>query len=102
KKLGQHFLHDRKIAQRIVDSLDITQQGHSVLEIGPGTGVLTDLLLKRDDITLNLIEIDTESIAFLREKYPQLGDKLIQGDVLALSLDRIFPKTGSVIGNFPY
>lgn len=99
KFLGQHFLHDHQIAQRIVESL--TTGAHSdVLEIGPGTGVLTRFLNKKENIHLKVIEIDWDSVAHLKQHYP--GLEIIEGDFLELSLDTIFPGNFSIIGNFPY
>jgi len=102
KHLGQHFLTDKKIAARIVDGLKHTDQYTQVLEVGPGMGILSDILLERQDLDTYLIDIDRESYAFLQEKYPQLGDRLILGDFLALDLTKIFPGKFSIIGNFPY
>jgi 16S rRNA (adenine1518-N6/adenine1519-N6)-dimethyltransferase len=102
KHLGQHFLTDKKIAARIVDGLKHTDQYTQVLEVGPGMGILSDILLERKDLETYLIDIDRESYAFLQEKYPQLGDRLILGDFLALDLAKIFPGKFSIIGNFPY
>lgn len=99
KFLGQHFLNDQHIAQKIVDSL--TPQAHStVLEIGPGTGVLTRLLVARKDIHLKVVEIDWDSVAHLKKHYP--GLEIIEGDFLELTLDSIFDTPFSIIGNFPY
>ncbi|RZK39411.1 MAG: 16S rRNA (adenine(1518)-N(6)/adenine(1519)-N(6))-dimethyltransferase RsmA [Pedobacter sp.] len=102
KHLGQHFLTDKKIAGRIVDGLIHSDQYNQVLEVGPGMGILSDFLLERKDLETFLIDIDVESIAFLAEKYPQLGDRLISGDFLKLDLTSIFPGKFAVIGNFPY
>jgi len=102
KHLGQHFLTDKKIAARIVDGLKHTDQYTQVLEVGPGMGILSDILLERQDLETYLIDIDRESYVFLQEKYPQLGDRLILGDFLALDLTKIFPGKFSIIGNFPY
>lgn len=100
KNLGQHFLKDSNIAQRIVDSL--TGEGYaSVLEIGPGTGILTDLIIKRAFPDFRVIEIDNESFYFLREKYPQLSE-IIRGDFLDMDIDSFFTGKLAVIGNFPY
>jgi len=98
KHLGQHFLTDKKIAQNIVDNLDKTTK--NVLEIGPGMGVLTDPLLKTNKYSLKVIEIDTESVTYLENKYPEL--EIISADFLKSDLQKIFPETFSVIGNFPY
>ena len=102
KHLGQHFLTDKNIAQRIVDGLVHTDKYHQVLEVGPGMGILSDILLQREDLQTFLIDIDTESFNFLREKYPQLGDRHTNGDFLKLSFESIFPGKFAVIGNFPY
>jgi len=99
KYLGQHFLKDQNIAKKIVDSFQ--PQNTSVIEIGPGTGVLTKFLQERFP-ELFLIEIDGESIRYLHENYPALKDKIIQGDFLKLDLSSLSAKNWSVIGNFPY
>ena len=102
KHLGQHFLTDKKIAAKIVDGLIHTDQYNQVLEVGPGMGILSDILLEREDFETYLIDIDRDSYQFLQEKYPALGDRLILGDFLALDLRSIFPGKFSIIGNFPY
>ncbi len=97
KSLGQHFLKDLGVAQRIADTI----QSGRVLEIGPGMGVLTQFLLRNNAIDLTAIELDRDSVAYLREWYPEL--KLIEGDFLKLDLDRLFPEGDfAVIGNYPY
>lgn len=101
KHLGQHFLTDLTIAERISDSLR-AERCPTVLEIGPGTGVLTQFLLRRKDITLWAAEIDSESVAYLNTHYPQLTPRLIEGDFLRMDLAAAFPDGVSVIGNFPY
>jgi len=102
KHLGQHFLTDKNIAARIVHALIHTNQYRQVLEVGPGMGILSDILLEREDLETFLIDIDTESITFLADKYPQLGERLISGDFLKLDLSGIFKEKFAVIGNFPY
>ncbi len=102
KHLGQHFLRDTNIAKRIVDSLSGHLNYEILLELGPGTGVLTDFLIERTDVDFRLCEIDSESAVFLRKKYPQLAQKLIEGDFLRLKLDTLFDKPFGLIGNFPY
>lgn len=102
KHLGQHFLRDTEIAQRIVESLSGHLHYDILLELGPGTGVLTDFLIAKPDLDFYLNEIDTESAVFLRKKYPQLTPKLIEGDFLRLNLDTLFHKPFGLIGNFPY
>lgn len=101
KALGQHFLKDDGVAKRIVDSL-IIEGKSDVLEIGPGTGVLTKHLLEKPQIRLEVAEIDPESIAALQERFPQLLYSLQQRDFLKLPLEKIFPGKFAVIGNFPY
>jgi len=102
KHLGQHFLKDKNIASRIVDSLVLTQEPNQVIEIGPGTGVLTQFLQLKPAIDLRLAEIDRESIAYLKEHFPDLSTHIIEGDFLKLSLDKIFHGDIHIIGNFPY
>lgn len=100
KHLGQHFLKDENIAFKIADSLSpLTKQ---VLEVGPGTGVLTKYLVKADFNKFVAVEIDRESAAFLRTNYPQLGEGLIEADILRMDLISLFEGHFSVIGNFPY
>ena len=105
KALGQHFLTDQSIARAIVDSLSATPR---ILEVGPGMGVLTQYLLQRtapaapSQATLKVVEIDGESVVYLREHYPALAPGLLQADFLKLPLDKIFAEPFSVIGNFPY
>ena len=97
KFLGQHFLTDLSVAQRIAETL----QAGRTIEIGPGMGVLTQYLLKNKDIQLTAIEIDRESVAYLKEWYPELD--LIEGDFLKLDLNTLIPKGDfNVIGNYPY
>lgn len=99
KALGQHFLTDRKVARAIVDSLS---GGLPALEVGPGMGVLSQYLLQRDDIDLRLVEIDSESVAYLLTHFPDIQGKLIEADFLKLSLGELFPEKFNIIGNFPY
>lgn len=99
KHLGQHFLNNESIAQRIVESLN--DSPNPILEIGPGMGVLTDFMVKGDR-ELSLIDIDSESVKFLFERYPGLHDHIIEGDFLKLDLESQWPKGVSIIGNFPY
>lgn len=102
KHLGQHFLTDKKIAEKIVNGLIHTDQYRQVLEVGPGMGILSDILLAKENLETYLIDIDVESYHFLAAKYPQLGDRLILGDFLKLDLTSIFSGKFAVIGNFPY
>ena len=100
KSLGQHFLKDNNIANKIVDSLD--RKSKNVLEIGPGMGVLTKFLLKKK-YNLMLVEIDSESISFLINNLGIEESKIIENDFLKLDLTKLFPGNNfSIIGNFPY
>jgi 16S rRNA (adenine1518-N6/adenine1519-N6)-dimethyltransferase len=102
KSLGQHFLHDQTTAKKIVDGLKITQGMEDVLEIGPGMGVLTKYLLDRKDVNLKVVEIDRESVAYLRKNFGFTNERMIEGDFLELSLSDVFPGRFAIIGNFPY
>jgi|SRR5690606_19288406 16S rRNA (adenine1518-N6/adenine1519-N6)-dimethyltransferase len=102
KHLGQHFLKDITIAKKIVDSLTGHQNYKQVLEIGPGTGVLTDFLLPTYKDNLYLLDIDHESILYLHEKYPAAIDRIIEGDFLKMDLGSVFKGDFAIIGNFPY
>lgn len=102
KHLGQHFLNDKNAAQRIVNALDTNLGFKQVLEVGPGMGVLSDFLLQNQSYETYLIDVDDESIAFLADKYPDLGDRLIHGDFLQLDFATHFEDKMAVIGNFPY
>ncbi|MFB6318022.1 16S rRNA (adenine(1518)-N(6)/adenine(1519)-N(6))-dimethyltransferase RsmA [Saccharicrinis sp. FJH54] len=99
KHLGQHFLNDTSIAKRIVDSLN-TPADVPVLEIGPGMGVLTQYLA--GNRKLKVVEIDTESVEYLSETYPDLRGNIISDDFLKLDISQIFDVPYSIIGNFPY
>jgi 16S rRNA (adenine1518-N6/adenine1519-N6)-dimethyltransferase len=101
KSLGQHFLHDQYVARRIVDSLE-TIDGSHVIEIGPGMGVLTKYLAENKTIDLSLVEIDRDSVAYLKKNYPALKEKIIEGDFLELDLSTMGTGMLSIIGNFPY
>lgn len=103
KGLGQHFLTDLSIAQRIAATLD-DFKGTPVLEIGPGMGVLTQFLIAaQHDVTV--VELDTESVAYLNEAYPDMAshNRIVEADFLALDLTSIFGDSKfCVIGNYPY
>jgi 16S rRNA (adenine1518-N6/adenine1519-N6)-dimethyltransferase len=97
KHLGQHFLNDEQIAFDITDLL--SEGTKNVVEIGPGMGVLTQFLVKKD-FTTEVVEIDTESVFYLRLNYPKLS--VHEGDFLQLKLKEKYPYPFSLIGNFPY
>lgn len=121
KALGQHFLTDLSVAQKIADALVVesetiggavpeagvvtsgnTDAAIPVLEIGPGMGVLSQYLLEREDIDLKMIEIDRESVDYLLTHFPKASGRVIEGDFLKMNLSYFFPGTFAVIGNFPY
>lgn len=119
KALGQHFLTDLSVAQKIADALVVDSVGGAdpeagtvtvgniaaampVLEIGPGMGVLSQYLLERKDIDLRMIEIDRESVDYLLTHFPKASGRVIEGDFLKMNLSYFFPGTFAVIGNFPY
>ena len=110
KSLGQHFLADQKAAAAIVEAFtpsceDGLTDGDSpfdALEVGPGTGVLTQYLLQRKDLDLKLIELDGESVDYLLGHFPGMQGRLFQADFLKFNLPRIFKGKFAVIGNFPY
>lgn len=103
KHLGQHFLKDLSIAEDIVNNLVQTDKYDTVLEIGPGMGVLTQFLIQQKNYTTFPIDVDRESIAFLVEKFPELKGNIIYGDFLKINLNEIVNnKPFAVIGNFPY
>lgn len=104
KSLGQHFLNDESIAQDIVDSLAISSEEGSttsVLEVGPGMGVLTKYLIQKE-INLKVVELDTESVQYLLQNYPKLSPSIYEGDFLRMKLEKIFDGEFKIIGNFPY
>ncbi len=138
KSLGQHFLTDLSVAQRIAASLVIGARAETagisggevrvgetgvkgegeeegrlapggkvsakadVLEVGPGTGVLTQYLLQRDDIALKMVELDREAVNYLLTTFPQVNGSLIEADFLHLRLENLFAGDFCIIGNFPY
>jgi len=100
KHLGQHFLTDENIAKKIVEGLSF--DGYSnVMEVGPGTGVLTKYLLEKD-LQLYLAEIDTESIDYLKENYDQIDNEAFVGDFLKTDFSYLNEEPLAIIGNFPY
>jgi 16S rRNA (adenine1518-N6/adenine1519-N6)-dimethyltransferase len=101
KHLGQHFLTDLRIAQKIADAVTGHQNVNKLLEIGPGMGVLTDFLLTKP-WELYLVDIDKESIGYLHQKYPTLGEKIIEADYLKTDFAPVMQGPYIVAGNFPY
>lgn len=101
KHLGQHFLEDEGIAKKIADTL--TLKGYTkVLEIGPGMGFLTKYLLQKE-LELYVIEIDTESVEYIKANFPDLEPRIIEKDILKFDLTETFGNDQlAIIGNFPY
>ncbi|MDE6629563.1 MAG: 16S rRNA (adenine(1518)-N(6)/adenine(1519)-N(6))-dimethyltransferase RsmA [Muribaculaceae bacterium] len=101
KALGQHFLTDLTVARRIAATLD-DFTGMPVVEVGPGMGVLTQYLLPAHP-DLTVVELDGESVEYLRANMPQLGERILAEDFLKLDLGKLFPERKfCVIGNYPY
>ncbi len=102
KHLGQHFLNDENIAKKIADTL--TLNGYkTVLEIGPGMGVLTKYLLDKKDLTTYVVEIDSESVEYLQANYLKLAPRIIEKDFLKYDLNEVLKNEPfAIIGNFPY
>ena len=104
KALGQHFLVDLNIARKICDALSggTTEAPAPLLEVGCGMGVLTQFLLRRDDVVTWGAEIDSESVEYLHAHYPAFTPRLMEGDFLKMDLRELFPDGVKIIGNFPY
>ncbi len=101
KSYGQHFLKDLSVAEAIVEGLS-SEKGINVLEIGPGQGVLTELLQKKE-INLKLVEADKDMVNYLAKKFPEMGENIIYLDFLKANLEKVFDgEPMSIIGNFPY
>lgn len=100
KRLGQHFLKDENIARKITDSLSLPCE--ALLEIGPGTGVLTKYLLELPVNKFLAIDVDREAVPYLKKTFPEAADNFIEGDFLRIPVDQLFDGPFSVIGNFPY
>ncbi|MEX2593781.1 MAG: 16S rRNA (adenine(1518)-N(6)/adenine(1519)-N(6))-dimethyltransferase RsmA [Anditalea sp.] len=101
KHLGQHFLMDLGIAEKIAKAVKGHQGIQKVLEVGPGMGVLTDFLMAQE-WDLYLVDVDRESIAYLNQKYPQLSGKIIEADFLQHDFGKVIGGGYIVAGNFPY
>jgi 16S rRNA (adenine1518-N6/adenine1519-N6)-dimethyltransferase len=102
KNLGQHFLTDLSIAKRIADTVDEPYAELPVLEVGPGMGVMTQYLVEKPR-PLKVVEIDRESVAYLREHFTRLNNNIIGGDFLRMDLNEVFDGQQFVLtGNYPY
>lgn len=103
KHLGQHFIKDETICQRIADEIKPEGRYKKVLEVGPGMGALTKYLLMRKDFETSVIEIDRESVEFLNGYFPQLKDRIFSSDFLHIDPTALIGKEPfAVVGNFPY
>ena len=103
KHLGQHFLTDQSIAMDIVELLSLHGGYNKILEIGPGMGVLTQYLIKNNTYETWAIDIDIESIVYLKKEFPTLENRIIDGDFLRMSSNDLFGQEKfAIIGNFPY
>ncbi len=100
KFLGQHFLTDLSVADRIAATLD-NYKSLPVLEVGPGMGVLTQFLLERGH-DLTVVELDTESVDYLERNFPALNGRILGEDFLKLDLNKLYDGNFCVIGNYPY
>ncbi len=100
KSLGQHFLTDLSVAQAIADTLDSYKE-IPILEVGPGMGVLTQYLIAKGH-NLTVVELDSESVEYLNEHFPELDGRILEKDFLKLNLTELFPGELCVIGNYPY
>lgn len=103
KHLGQHFLVDQNISRKIAASFSGYRGVSNVLEIGPGTGAITQFLLENEAINLHVMDLDLESIRYLEDHFPALEDKIHEADFLKSDLKTIFGEEPfAVVGNFPY
>ena len=103
KYLGQHFLKDKNIARNIVNALSFADHYQTIVEVGPGRGVLTEWLVQKTSHALYLVEVDTELVAYLRKTHVLLNKNIIAHDFLQLDLDSLWKNQSiAIIGNFPY
>ena len=100
KYLGQHFLTDKAIARAIVDAINPLTE--NLVEVGAGTGVLTQYILEKKINNFKIIEIDTDSVNYLLRNFEGMDKHIIEGDFLHFKLESVFPANFSIIGNFPY
>lgn len=103
KHLGQHFLTDKNICKKIADQFRYHQDCKRALEIGPGTGALTEFLLQQPETDLSVIDVDIESIEYLKKHFPTLEGKIYKKDFLRVDLEELMgTEPFAVVGNFPY
>lgn len=101
KNLGQHFLKDQNIAADIANGFT-SDAPNLILEIGPGMGILTRHLMRRPNADVRVVEIDSESVEYLKSEMPELEGRIIEGDFLRLNLPSLFSQPIAIAGNFPY
>lgn len=102
KRLGQHFLTDQRIAQKIAGSLSGWKDYKQVLEVGPGMGVLTQYLLKDERFETHAVELDEESIKYLHQHFSEMSARVYHHDFLKKKLEDWFTEPFALVGNFPY
>ena len=103
KKFGQHFLTDKNICLKIVSTFEKENKENNVIEVGPGTGALSELLFKNESLNCHLLDIDRESYEYLMLQFPTFKNNIHLLDFLTLDIESFFQKQAfSVIGNFPY
>jgi 16S rRNA (adenine1518-N6/adenine1519-N6)-dimethyltransferase len=102
KHLGQHFLRNPQICEDIASALTLHGDYKKALEVGPGTGALTQFLLARKDFETTVVEVDKESIAWLKVHFPQLQGRILEQDFLRMNLGELFGEPFALIGNYPY
>jgi 16S rRNA (adenine1518-N6/adenine1519-N6)-dimethyltransferase len=102
KHLGQHFLKDERTAERIVMSYFEKASEVPLLEVGPGMGVLTKYILEKQPVNFFALDVDEESVAFLKSNYPAHATKFLFADFLKIDLKKVVDGKFNVIGNFPY
>jgi 16S rRNA (adenine1518-N6/adenine1519-N6)-dimethyltransferase len=103
KHLGQHFLIDKNICKKIANELSSEPKYKKALEIGPGMGALTEFLLQKENVELSVMEIDSESIDYLKEHFKQLENRIFENDFLKVDLEKIMgTESFALVGNFPY
>lgn len=102
KHLGQHFLKDESVCQRIAEAIAEDIPVKKVLEVGPGMGALTKFLLQKNEFETHVVELDEESVDYLHENYPELQGRIYSRDFLKEDLSGMFDEQFAVVGNFPY
>ncbi len=102
KHLGQHFLKDTQIALKIVESLTYHNKYNKLIEVGPGMGMLTQFLHKKKEVILTVVDIDQESVTYLKKAFPLLNEQIVSGDFLKTDWQTQMKDPFAIIGNFPY